>query len=71
MVDNRRVTDHVDKAEAVDSFFEQLMGTSADRPFTLDLDYPGIPSIDLQQIDGEFTIQGMVHSICSSAILFF
>jgi hypothetical protein len=44
MVDNRRVTDHADKAEAVDFFFERLLGSSADRPFSLDLDYLGIPS---------------------------
>jgi hypothetical protein len=56
MVDNRRVTDNADKAEAVDSFFEGLLGTSADRPFSLDLDYLGIPSIDLRQIDGEFFV---------------
>jgi mannosylglycoprotein endo-beta-mannosidase len=55
MVDNRRVTEHGDKAEAVDSFFEELLGTSADRPFSLDLDFLGIPSTDLRQIDGEFT----------------
>jgi hypothetical protein len=48
LVDNRRVTDHADKAEVVDSFFEDLLGTSADRPFSLDLDFLGIPSIDLR-----------------------
>jgi hypothetical protein len=44
---HRRVTDHGDKAEVVDSFFEELLGTSVDRPFSLDLNYPGIPSIDM------------------------
>jgi hypothetical protein len=57
LVENRRVTDHVDKAEAVDSFFGDLLGTSADRPFSLDLDYLGIPSIDLSEIDGGFTME--------------
>jgi hypothetical protein len=57
MVDNKRVTDHVDKAEAVDFFFGELLGSSMDRPFSLDLDYLGIPSIDWWQIDGEFTME--------------
>jgi hypothetical protein len=43
LVDNRRVMDHVDKAEVMDSFFEELLDTSADRPFSLDLDYLGFP----------------------------
>jgi hypothetical protein len=57
------VTDHVDKAEAVDSFFEDLLGTSAVRPFSLDLDYLEIPSIDLGGIDGEFTMDEMWEAI--------
>jgi hypothetical protein len=57
LVDNRRVTDHVDKAEAVDSFFGELLGSSVDRPFSLDLDFLGIPSLDLWQIDGEFSVE--------------
>jgi hypothetical protein len=72
MVDNRRVTEHGDKAEAVDSFFEELLGTSADHPFSLDLDFLGIPSTDLRQIDGEFTpeevwdaIKGMPLDKCA------
>jgi hypothetical protein len=56
LVDGRRVTNHVDNAEVVDSFFVDLLGTSMDRPFSLDLDYLGIPSIDLSEIDGEFTM---------------
>jgi hypothetical protein len=63
LVDNRRVTDHADKAEAVDSFFEDLLGTSADRPFSLDPDFLGIPSIDLRQIDGEFTEEEVWNAI--------
>jgi hypothetical protein len=50
-----RVTEHVDKAEAVDNFFDDLLGSVVDRPFTLDLDFLGLPSFDLQHIDGEFT----------------
>jgi hypothetical protein len=52
LVENRQVTDHVDKAKVVDSFFMDLLGTSADRPFSLHLDYLGIPSINLSEIDG-------------------
>ncbi|KAM0918663.1 hypothetical protein ACQ4PT_008713 [Festuca glaucescens] len=55
VVDNVRVTEHADKAEAVDSFFDNLLGSVADRSFTLDLDYLGLPSFDLQHIDGVFT----------------
>jgi hypothetical protein len=57
------VTDHADKAEAMDSFFEDLLGTSADRPFSLDLDYLGIPSIDLSGIDGNFTVDEVWDAI--------
>jgi hypothetical protein len=55
--------DHVDKAEAMDSFFEDLLGTSADRPFSLDLDYLGFPSITLSEIDGEFTMKEVRNAI--------
>jgi hypothetical protein len=41
MVNEVRITEHADKAEAVDSFFDDLLGFGADRPFTLDLDYLG------------------------------
>jgi hypothetical protein len=47
----------------MDSFFEELLGTSADRPFSLDLDYLGIPSTDLRQIDGEFTTKEVWNAI--------
>lgn len=70
-VDNVRVTKHVDKAEAVDSFFEDLLGTATDRPFSLDVDYLGLPSVDLRHIDGAFseeevweTIKGMPLDKC-------
>jgi hypothetical protein len=55
MVDNVRVTEHVDKAMAVDGFFDSLFGTETDRLFSLDLAYPGAPSMELQHIDGVFT----------------
>jgi hypothetical protein len=54
-VDDRRITEHDEKAEALDSFFDQLLGTAVDRPFSLDLEFLGLPSLDLQHIDGEFT----------------
>jgi hypothetical protein len=55
MVDNVRVTEHADKAMAVDGFFESLFGTETGRPFSLDLAYWRYPSMELQQIDGVFT----------------
>jgi hypothetical protein len=39
------------------------VGTSADYPFSLDLDYLGIPSIDLSGIDGEFTVDEVWDAI--------
>jgi hypothetical protein len=63
MVDDRRVTDHADKVEAVDFFFEGLLGSSADSRFSLDLDYLGIPSIDLRQIDGDFSVDEVWKAI--------
>jgi hypothetical protein len=63
LVDNRRVTDHVAKAEAVDSFFEELSGSSTDCPFSLDLDFLGTTSIYLQQIDGEFRVEEVWKAI--------
>jgi hypothetical protein len=62
LVDGRRVMDHVDKAEAMD-YFEDLLSTSADCPFSLDLDYLGIPSIDLSGIDGDFTVDEVRDAI--------
>jgi hypothetical protein len=53
----------VDKTKAVDSFFEDLLGTSADRPFSLDLDYLGISSINLSEINGEFTMEEVWDAI--------
>jgi hypothetical protein len=54
-IDNVRVKEHVDKAEAVDCFFDNLLGSTTDRPFTLDLEYLGLPTFDLQHINGAFT----------------
>src|SRR4051812_18667759 len=55
LVDNVRVSEHDDKAEAVDRFFGDLLGTSGDRPFSLDLDFLGLQSVDLQHLDSEFS----------------
>jgi hypothetical protein len=55
LVDDVRVVEHVDKAEAVDSFFDNLLGSTTDRSFSLDLEYLGLPSFNLQHIDGVFT----------------
>jgi hypothetical protein len=52
IVDDVRVTEHADKAEAVDSFFDSLIGSATDMSFSLDLEYLGLPTLDLQHIDG-------------------
>jgi hypothetical protein len=54
-VDDVRVVEHVDKAEAVDSFFDNLIGSTTDMSFSLDLEYLGLPTFDLQHIDDVFT----------------
>jgi hypothetical protein len=62
LVDGRQVTDHVDKAEVMDSFMD-LLGTSTDHPFSLNLDYLGIPSINLSEIVGEFIVEEVWNAI--------
>jgi hypothetical protein len=46
---------HADKAEAVGSFFDDLIGSASDRRFSLDLEYLGVPTLDLQHIDRAFS----------------
>jgi hypothetical protein len=53
----------MDKVEAMESFFEDLLGTLADRPFSLDLGYLGNPSNDMSGIDGEFTVDEVWDAI--------
>jgi hypothetical protein len=47
----------------MDSFFVDLLSTSMYCPFSSDLDYLGLPSIDLSDIDGEFTVEEVWNAI--------
>jgi hypothetical protein len=55
IVDDVRITEHADNAEAVDSFYDDLIGSASDRRFSLDLEYIGVPTLDLQHIDSTFS----------------
>uniref|UniRef100_A0ACD5YE76 Uncharacterized protein n=1 Tax=Avena sativa TaxID=4498 RepID=A0ACD5YE76_AVESA len=63
LVDNVRISDHVEKAEVVDSFFENLLGVAGDRPFSLDVDFLGVQSMDLQHIDEAFSEEEVLAAI--------
>jgi hypothetical protein len=52
IVDNVHATEHVDKAEAMGGFFDDMLGSVADWPFTLDLDYLGLPSLTSNTLMG-------------------
>jgi hypothetical protein len=46
-------TDHDEKAKAVDEFYFKLLGCKADISFTVDLEYLGLPSHDLSDLDAQ------------------
>jgi hypothetical protein len=51
--------------EAVDSFFEQLVGSSPERGFSLDLGYLGVIAHDLTGLEEPFSeeeVWGVVRS---------
>ncbi|KAM0829121.1 hypothetical protein ACQ4PT_067074 [Festuca glaucescens] len=54
-VDGSLVADQEGKAKAADAFYEQLLGPSPDRGFSLDLDYLGMQSHDLVELDAPFS----------------
>jgi hypothetical protein len=54
-VDGALVFDQASKAKAVDSFFEQLLGSAPDRGFSLDLDFLGMQVHDLAGLEVAFT----------------
>ncbi|KAM0866543.1 hypothetical protein ACQ4PT_042573 [Festuca glaucescens] len=54
-VDGVLVADQDEKARAVDAFYEQLLGSSSDRGFTLDLDYLGMQMHDLVELEAPFS----------------
>ena len=49
------VADQEGKALAVDSFYEQLLGSCPEREFTLDLDFLGTRWHDLSELEPPFT----------------
>jgi mannosylglycoprotein endo-beta-mannosidase len=53
-VDGVLISDQDDKSKAVDSFYEQLLGTCPERGFDLDLEYPGMQSHDLSELEVPF-----------------
>jgi hypothetical protein len=44
-------TDHADKAMLVDDFYRSLLGTRMDRTVTINLNYLGLPSHNLEDLD--------------------
>lgn len=54
-VDGTLVADQEGKAKAVDAFYERLLGSSPDRGFSLDLDYLGMESHDLVELEVPFS----------------
>ncbi|KAM0833253.1 hypothetical protein ACQ4PT_064373 [Festuca glaucescens] len=49
------ISEHADKAFAVDEFYDQMLGVAPDRRHTVDLDYLGLPTQDLSGHEAEFT----------------
>jgi hypothetical protein len=56
-------TDHGEKARAVDEFYFKLLGCKADRSLTVDLDYLGLPSHDLSDLDVQIDENEVLESI--------
>jgi hypothetical protein len=48
------MSDQDAKADAVDSFYEDLLGMLPERVFLLDLDYLGVQSHDLSELEAPF-----------------
>jgi hypothetical protein len=64
-VDGVLVSDQDRKARAVDSFYGELLGFSPERAFSLDLDYLGVQSHDLSELEAPFTeeeVWGVIRS---------
>lgn len=64
-VDGVLVSDQDEKTDAVDSFYGDLLGSSPERPFSLDLGYLGVQSHDLSDLDEAFTeeeVWGVIRS---------
>jgi hypothetical protein len=53
-VDGVLISDQDDKSKVVDSFYEKLLGTCLERGFDLDLEYLGMQSHDLSELEVPF-----------------
>jgi hypothetical protein len=54
-VDGVLISDQDEKAKAVDSFYEQLLGSCPERGFGLDLDFLRMQTHDLSGLEAAFT----------------
>jgi hypothetical protein len=54
-VDGALVSDQDEKSSVVDAFYGDLLGFALDRPFSLDLDFLGVWSHDLSQLEEPFS----------------
>jgi hypothetical protein len=54
-VDKVLMAEQNKKADAVDSFYNDLLGLSPERGFSLDLDFLGVQTHDLSELDRPFT----------------
>jgi hypothetical protein len=48
-------TKHEDKAQLVDLYYEEVMGTSTNREHTINLNELGVPMFDLLELDSPFS----------------
>jgi hypothetical protein len=56
-------TDHDEKARAVNEFYFKLLGCKANRSLTVDLEYLGLPSHDLSDLDAQIDENEVLESI--------
>jgi hypothetical protein len=78
-VDGVLISDHEKKAEAMDSFYGELLGSSSERAFSLDLDYMGVQLHDLSEREAPFSkedvwgghlLQGIMTTLVTKIIIF-
>jgi hypothetical protein len=53
--DNQTFTDDDEKAMLVDDYYTRLLGSKVERSLSIDLDYLGLPSHSLEELDSPFT----------------
>ena len=62
-VDGAVISDHAAMAEASFNHFQDLLGTSMDRQFSLDLDFLGLHSEDLTELEAPFTVEEILEVV--------